>query len=224
MQKNSKKLLNYKQQDAHEFWLNLMQSMGNKANCSIFPKLFQHNVITNVICAHCDKSSQTKRIYCGHVLDFQGLRSIREAIDAYFRAEIIESYTCEHCKRINKNEATKENVLENAPKVLYLVLNRFKSRLNKILNNIELDPQLYLNRSIEKSPVKYKLASIINHIGSNISEGHYTAVACCPDKIFYEFNDSHVNKISTPIGCNAYLLMYELSTEVFCCNQIEVSV
>lgn len=193
-----------------------MTEMENKRNCStMFTKVFEHIVITNVKCGFCHKDSQTKRICNGHVVDIQGRLTISEALEDYFAEEIVETYNCKYCKTINENEAKKKYVFESAPRILYLMLNRFKNRMEKLKDSIELNAQLELEVSSEKISVKYKLASIVNHIGNNLFEGHYTAIACCSSNTFYEFDDGHVHKISGPDGCNAYILIYELSTEVF---------
>lgn len=108
MRKDNKDLLNYKQQDAHEFWLRLMTAMENKRNCYIFPNLFEHIIVTNVRCGHCHNDSQTKQKCDGLVLDFNGRPTIREALDAYFDEEIVENFFCENCtKTVRRYELTK---------------------------------------------------------------------------------------------------------------------
>jgi ubiquitin C-terminal hydrolase len=67
----------------------------------------------------------------------------------------------------------------------------------------------------------YKIRSVVNHIGSSTSCGHYTADALRvypgqPDRQWTRFNDSFVSKISATDAINnssntAYLVMYELS-------------
>lgn len=209
--KENKNLLNGKQQDAHEFWMQLMKSMEST---SIFDKLFVHDVETFVKCGYCYKVSQTKRTFRGHVIDIRGRLTIREAVDAYFAEHIIETYGCEFCNRENKDMATNKHILESVPKILCLMLNRFDTNNEKIKDNIGLSEGLKLSASNETNQINYKLVSIINHFGSNLYEGHYTSTACCSNHSYYEFNDSRVHNIIAPIGYNAYILLYELSTEV----------
>lgn len=216
MQKGNKDLLNYKQQDAHEFWIRLMDAMDSKENCSIkSDKLFLHDVVTIVKCGHCQKNFQTKRKCSGHIIDIRGRHTISEALDAYFAEEVIETYECEECKMITKSRTKKRYFLESAPDILCLVLNRFENRVKKIDENLNLNGQLVLSVSSKNNQVNFKLVSIINHFGSNINGGHYTSIACGPNNSFFEFDDYRVNKINAIIGRNAYILMYELTTKVF---------
>lgn len=214
LRKENEDLLNGKQQDAHEFLSRIMKALENKKNCStMFAELFEHVHVTIVKCEYCHKTSSTTSKYSGHVIEVHGRLTVREAVESYFAEEIVETYYCELCQNINKNSARKSYLLESGPKILYLVLNRFRNERKKNQDNIELNEELQLSVASETNQINYKLASIINHYGTSRFKGHYTATACCSNS-YYEFDDSRVHDIKDPIGCNAYILMYEL-TEVF---------
>lgn len=218
MREKNKDLLNYKQQDAHEFWLRLMTAMDDESNCSnMFAKLFEHVVVTSVKCPKCKKNSQTKQVYKGHVIDIHGWQTISDAINSYFATEMVGSFYCDNCNEKHENGVTKNFVMESTPKILYLMLNRFRNGTHKIKDVIALNTQIQLQVSTSNNPKKYQLASIINHIGSNLVGGHYTAVVRSPSNTFYEFDDTRVHKIDCPVGSNAYILMYELSEVLFFC-------
>ncbi|KAG4072233.1 hypothetical protein HA402_005955 [Bradysia odoriphaga] len=57
---------------------------------------------------------------------------------------------------------------------------------------------------------KYKLTSVIKHVGRNIYSGHYTTTVCSPDA-FYEFDDTTVRRMNeNGVKENdAYILFYE---------------
>lgn len=206
-------LLNHKQQDAHEFWLRLMTAICNERNCySTLGNLFEHVVITSVTCQKCNKESRTEREYHGHVVEIHERSTVTEAVMAYMEEETIQGYYCENC---NDHEcgATKKFIFENAPKILHLTLNRFKNS-QKIISDIQLNLSLNLLVKDRKTPAKYKLATVINHIGTNPFQGHYTAVSCSSGDQFYEFDDTYVRKVGHVDGRNSYILMYQLS-EVF---------
>lgn len=72
---------------------------------------------------------------------------------------------------------------------------------------------------LENRPREYRIASIVNHIGSSASCGHYTADACRTygvEKKWTRFNDSNVTAItssevmSETTSKTAYMVMYEL--------------
>mmetsp|Transcript_28426 Transcript_28426/g.59367 ORF Transcript_28426/g.59367 Transcript_28426/m.59367 type:complete len:750 (-) Transcript_28426:154-2403(-) len=69
----------------------------------------------------------------------------------------------------------------------------------------------------ERSPCssRYALTSVVNHIGSSASCGHYTADAY-RNKEWLRFNDSYVSRISSQQATDgaadtAYMIMYEMS-------------
>lgn len=209
-------LLNGKQQDAHECWTRLMQTIENKNKClPMLSKLFVHEVITSVECDFCNIMSETEKEYNGHVIEFCGRDTIQEAVDAYFSEETLEIYKCAVCEHINKHSAKKKYSLKNVPKVLCLVLNRFKKDGNKIKDDIEISDLELTNLTDENVRINYKLVSTVNHIGESPCFGHYTATACGTSKLCYEFDDSYVRRINSIKSCNAYILIYELSNKVF---------
>jgi ubiquitin C-terminal hydrolase len=67
-------------------------------------------------------------------------------------------------------------------------------------------------------PTGYRIRSVVNHIGSSASCGHYTADALLrygDDREWTRFNDASVSKISThnataQSSTTAYMIMYEL--------------
>lgn len=206
------------QQDAHEFWMRIMSVFEKKRNSStMFDRWFLHDVITYVNCGYCYQNSETVREVSQHIIDISGYNSIKEAVDAYFEGDTVETYQCLTCNSINNEKAHKKYCLNNVPKILTLVLNRFKNKSKIHQNDVELSKQLTLtNFSSSRGVVRanYNLVSVINHIGQNISSGHYTTIACS-SSTFYEFDDSYVKRTDAINGCNAYILFYELSAKVF---------
>lgn len=216
MRQDNKDLLNGKQQDAKEFWMRITEVMDNDKNSSKF--LFAHNLTTIVKCELCQTSSQTEHKVVAHIIEVGGRLTVQEAVDAYFAEEVLETYACEVCKRINIGKAKKKCFVKSAPKVLCLMLNRLAKNDEKIADNIGLNYQLKLSEFLlanKATHITYKLVSTINHIGTNISNGHYTATACCSSHSFYEFDDSRVHSVDAISGSDAYILIYELSTKVF---------
>lgn len=211
-------LLNGKQQDAQELWMRIMKVFENRRNSStMFDRLFTHDVITNVKCENCFKEFLTERETRVHIIEVGGRPTIQVALDDYFAGDVVETYKCSKCDYINKDKSKKKYFLKSAPNMLCLMLNRFKMKTKKNRDDIELNEQLTLTNfssSSKTTSAKYKLVSTINHIGMNISSGHYTATACCSNKTFYEFDDTRVKNIDSISGRNAYILFYQLSAKV----------
>lgn len=211
-------LLDGKQQDAHEFWMRIMRVFEKRMNSStMFERWISHDVITNVKCGTCYKNFETVRKVNQHIIDVRGHHSVQKAVDAYFEGDILETYKCEACKGNNDEKAKKSYYLKSVPNIFSVVLNRFENKNKKYKNNIEISKQLKLTNfssSSETVGANYKLVSVINHIGENISSGHYTAIACCSNT-FHEFNDSRVERTDAINGYNAYILFYELLAKVF---------
>lgn len=217
-------LLDGNQQDAHEFWVRIMGVFEKKRNSStMFDSLFSHDVITIVKCDKCLSDFRTIRETSAHVIEIGGRTTVQDALDAYFVEDVLETYKCSACKRINNDEAKKKYFLENVPNMLCLVLNRFEMKEKKNKEDIHLNEQLTLKNFSSSSKVtsaNYKLVSIINHIGMNILRGHYTAISCCSNT-FYEFDDDLVKRVDEISGRDAYILFYQLSAKVFLLKRVD---
>ena len=59
---------------------------------------------------------------------------------------------------------------------------------------------------------KYRLVSLIDHVGPSTNCGHYTAIGEAPNGSYYRFDDSSVNQISV-VNTSAYVVFYEMSRE-----------
>lgn len=208
--KDNRDILNGKQQDAHEFWLLFMNSI-NKSCCKKLFELFEHDIASVVVCRNCKASTEIHHKTSEHVIHIRGQTSVQEALKNYFAKTYIEDKLCGVCK---KKSAAKKYYLKSIPKCLHLILNRFGND-SKILDDIGLNNQLKIakyDKDLNQEIHKYKLVSIINHFGTSRYSGHYTAFS--RNGICYEFDDAQVSDIFTIDGFNAYMLTYQLSTEV----------
>lgn len=145
------------------------------------------------------------------------------------------------CNKCKKNQrATTQMEIFSAPRILIIHLKRFKNNRNiktkinlKIqypLENLDLTdyilenllPEELLerkdvksNENSKKTPILYDLYGVINHHGSNLSCGHYTAICrnSC-DLKWYKFDDKLVYEIGESQVCNndAYVLFYRRRT------------
>ena len=150
--------------------------------------------------------------------------------------EVLCSQNAWFCNKCKKNQrATTQMEVFSAPKILIIHLKRFKNNRNiktkinlKIIYPLEnLDLKEYVVESLmpeelverklrgeekyEKKSMVYDLYGVINHHGSNLSCGHYTAICKnIVDKKWYKFDDKLVYEVGQGAVCNndAYVLFY----------------
>lgn len=65
--------------------------------------------------------------------------------------------------------------------------------------------------------MKYRLTSLITHMGSSPNCGHYTAIAQAANGNWYQFDDSYVRSVppQQAIHSDAYVIIYELDSGNF---------
>ena len=120
-------------------------------------------------------------------LDIQSpsVRSVSDALAAYFTDEVIHGYMCNTTKR--EVDASRSLSLEALPPILILHLKRFiydESRCQKLLKAIDFPVDLDIANNILSSGSRtkynnkqrqYKLFSVVYHNGCEATKGHYVA-------------------------------------------------
>lgn len=210
-------MFNGKQQDTHEFWLRIMKSMETNC-CKRLYELFEHDISSAVVCQNCNKNSQICHQISEHIINFRGHSSIQTAWDDNFAETLVDDYWCNVC--FTSTTAAKRYYLTSFPKCLHLVLNRFEND-RKIGDDIGLNKQLKVltnGKDLKQETRYYKLVSIVNHIGTSRFRGHYTTFSIHNEHCL-EFDDIEVRNMHTVVGFNAYMLTYQLSTEVILHNK-----
>lgn len=56
-------------------------------------------------------------------------------------------------------------------------------------------------------PLKYRLVSLVLHMGSSVNCGHYTAVAQTANRQWYQFDDSSVRHTFESINIHLYTII-----------------
>ena len=136
--------------------------------------------------------------------------NIYDCFDLFTQNETLDKDNQWYCEEINqKVDATKQIKIWSMPKVLIVILKRFKNNGEKITNFINF-PLENLNLSkycvgYDKHKSIYDLYGICNHSGN-----HYFAYCKNPNKKWYCFNDSRVNEVNEKdlISDKAYCLFY----------------
>ncbi|CAG0886728.1 unnamed protein product [Cyprideis torosa] len=229
-----KSLLPGQQEDAHEFLRLLISSMERcylrfvmklkqldplSKETTPVNQIFGGYMQSKVTCHGCNTHSNTYDHFQDLHLNVNGKHTLDEALRAYFRKEEIgldecNKYSCDNCKR--KCRAVKQFCIERPPNVLLICFKRFNMLGNKIGHQIAftstLDLQPYVNRCQNGQRHDYRLIGTVNHHGSSVNSGHYTANVLVGEKDWYHFDDTRVSKINTSEvihNLSAYILLYE---------------
>ncbi|KPI83529.1 putative ubiquitin hydrolase putative cysteine peptidase Clan CA family C19 [Leptomonas seymouri] len=161
--------------------------------------------------------------------------TLTHCLDKFCQAEELEG-RCYHSPREVGVRAKKRLCIHVPPPVLMIHLKRFSPTGSKINKHVQVPLELDITRyctslpsvssrqqqqnppstsslSIEKErkeDCQYELNAICVHEGSSINYGHYYTMAKASNGMWYEFNDSHVSRLSEEQlqRAQAYLLCY----------------
>jgi ubiquitin C-terminal hydrolase len=137
-------------------------------------------------------------------------------LQKFFVPETIEGY-----KDAKKNEvpASRHTTIERLPRVLIFHLKRFEFKgegTSKVSGHVSFPVELqlrqqYFARTTNANERKYKLLTVVTHIGSHATNGHYVCDIRQRGGDWIHFDDSTVYKTTLDQVENreAYLLFYE---------------
>ncbi|XP_017782098.1 PREDICTED: LOW QUALITY PROTEIN: ubiquitin carboxyl-terminal hydrolase nonstop [Nicrophorus vespilloides] len=164
--------------------------------------------------------------------------SLIDCLERYTRPEHLGSIKCSSCQ--SYQESTKQLTLKTLPIVVSFHLKRFqhskevrflptKSSLNvfffiqkekKILTSIsfpemlDMTPFMSRNKTSSSYPIppdnRYSLFAVINHLGSSINAGHYTAYVRQQRDYWYKCDDHVITRanLKEVLDSEGYLLFY----------------
>ncbi|CEF68931.1 Ubiquitin carboxyl-terminal hydrolase 36 [Strongyloides ratti] len=225
---------NEDQQDAHEFLSLLLNDLerivtGNRhvKTIAVSPLNRPSNAIEQVLsgtmrheisCPLCNKVNINYERY--RELNLDVIAKEREKINCNlstvfnmnFKDTPLESYRCEFCNALVT--ACKRSVLLRVPQLLIVQIKRFFCYPKKITATIKIEKEIDLTPFLfcKDKPVKYKLEGAIEHFGSTLAFGHYTATCKGFDrKTWYHFDDFKVRERPN-IGdsTDSYVVIYSL--------------
>ena len=197
-----------------------------------FNQIFGGYLRQDVTCLRCKNVSITFQHFMDVLLDIRQASNVQDALDHYFRAERIggsgdsgdqtqNMYKCEKCKM--RVPARKKCFIERPPVVLCIQLKRFNLMGGKISKPVSLSRFIEAQGYVKKKepsarplpPLRYKLVSMITHVGPSPNCGHYTAIGEAGAGHLYQFDDSSVRQISQGQALNtaSYVVFYEMSRQ-----------
>lgn len=163
---------------------------------------------SSLTCSHCGYVSNVWDPFWDLSVPLpSGARNVEDCLEEFRKEETLdgsEKPKCERCKE--RRRMKKKFDVEKAPRVLVIHLKRFGDSLgysrSKITRNISFQQNFHLGSR------SYELRAVCNHSGG-VGGGHYIAYGKT-DAGWFEYNDSHVSKISESqlVSPNAYLLFY----------------
>ncbi|XP_068658973.1 ubiquitin carboxyl-terminal hydrolase 23-like [Aristolochia californica] len=226
----SRNFRNSRQEDAHEYMVNLLESMhkcclpyGVSSESptafekSLVHKLFGGSLRSQVKCMQCSYSSNKFDPFLDLSLEIMKAESLRKALAHFTAVEQLDGgekqYQCHRCNE--KVQALKQLTVHKAPMILAIHLKRFGSHSpgHKIDKKIEFSPYLDLKPFVSdhhEGDYKYHLYGVLVHAGWSTHSGHYYCFVRTSSGMWYSLDDNRVVQVSEKrvLEQQAYMLFY----------------
>ncbi|BAT76182.1 hypothetical protein LR48_Vigan01g244600 [Vigna angularis] len=226
----SRNFRNARQEDAHEYMVNLLECMHKcclpsgvpSESPSAYEKSFVHKIFggrlrSQVKCHQCSYCSNKFDPFLDLSLEIFKADSLQKALANFTAAEWLDGgereYYCQRCKQ--KVSARKQLTIHKAPYVLTIHLKRFHAhdpgqKIKKKVNfSCALDLKPFVSGSYD-GDVKYSLYGVLVHTGSSTHSGHYYCYVRTSNNMWYTLDDNRVSHVSEREVLNqqAYMLFY----------------
>lgn len=219
-----------RQEDAHEYMVNLMESMHrcclpsgiasespSAYEKSLVHKIFGGRLRNQVKCTQCSHGSNKYDPFLDLSLQIVQADSLLKALSQYFAVEQLDGgekvYQCVRCKV--KVQALIQLTVDKAPYILAIHLKRFSPGGfgGKINKRIEFGPALDMKPFVSgphEGDLKYTLYGVLVHAGSSSNSGHYYCFIRTSSGIWYALDDNRVYQVSekSVLDQKAYMLFY----------------
>lgn len=226
----SRNFRNARQEDAHEYMVNLLESMHkcclpsgvpsespSAYEKSLVHKIFGGRLRSQVKCMQCSFCSNKFDPFLDLSLEIVKADSLYKALAHFTAKEQLDGgerqYQCQQCKQ--KVKALKQLTVYKAPHVLAIHLKRFGSHMlgQKIDRKIEFGPSLDLKPFVTgpyDGELKYTLYGVLVHAGWSTHSGHYYCFVRTSSGMWYSLDDNQVVQVSERrvLEQKAYMLFY----------------
>ncbi|KAF8047383.1 hypothetical protein N665_3069s0004 [Sinapis alba] len=220
---------NCRQEDAHEYMINLLECMHKCClpsgvpsessyayRSSLVHKNFGGSLRSQVKCAQCSHCSDKFDPFLDLSLDISKEDSLQRALSRFTAVELLDDgakvYQCERCKQ--KVRAVKQLTVSKAPYVLTVHLKRFEAHRSE-----KIDKKVQFASAIDMEPfvsgpyagnLKYTLYGVLVHYGRSSHSGHYACFVRTSSGMWYSLDDNRVFQVSekTVFNQKAYMLFY----------------
>ncbi|KAK7388365.1 hypothetical protein VNO78_23181 [Psophocarpus tetragonolobus] len=226
----SRNFRNARQEDAHEYMVNLLECMHKcclpsgvpSESPGAYEKSFVHKIFggrlrSQVKCHQCSYCSNKFDPFLDLSLEIFKADSLQKALANFTAAEWLDGgereYHCQRCKQ--KVRALKQLTIHKAPYVLTIHLKRFHAHdpgqkiKKKVQFGCALDLKPFVSGSYD-ADVKYSLYGVLVHSGSSTHSGHYYCYVRTSNSMWYTLDDNRVSLVSEREVLNqqAYMLFY----------------
>ncbi|KAJ6743011.1 hypothetical protein OIU85_017033 [Salix viminalis] len=226
----SRNFRNARQEDAHEYMVNLLESMHKCClpsgvpsespaayETSLVHKIFGGSLRSQVECQQCSYCSNKFDPFLDLSLEIARADTLPALLRNFTAAEMLDGgekhYQCQRCKQ--KVRAKKRLTVHKAPHVLTIHLKRFHAHDpgrkvgRKVIFDRSLDMKPYVSGSYE-GDLKYSLYGVLVHYGHNTHSGHYVCFVRTSSGIWHLLNDNQVRQVSEKavLEQKAYMLFY----------------
>ncbi|KAL6534873.1 hypothetical protein OROGR_013548 [Orobanche gracilis] len=226
----SRNFRNARQEDAHEYMVNLLESMHkcclpsgvhsespSAYEKSLVHKIFGGHLRSQVKCMQCSYCSNKFDPFLDLSLEIVRADSLLKAL-AHFTAkeqldEGTKQYQCQQCRQ--KVKALKQLTIHKAPHVLTVHLKRFSSDTpgRKIDKKISFGPTLDLKPFVTgyyDGGLNYTLYGVLVHAGWSTHSGHYYCFVRTSSGMWYSLDDNQVFQVNERrvLEQKAYMLFY----------------
>ncbi|KAL6539324.1 hypothetical protein OROHE_011095 [Orobanche hederae] len=226
----SRNFRNARQEDAHEYMVNLLESMHkcclpsgvpsespSAYEKSLVHKIFGGHLRSQVKCMQCSYCSNKFDPFLDLSLEILRADSLLKALAHFTAKEQLDGgtkqYHCQQCKQ--KVKALKQLTIHKAPHVLTVHLKRFSSDTpgQKIDKKISFGPTLDLKPFVTGSydgGLNYTLYGVLVHAGWNTHSGHYYCFVRTSSGMWYSLDDNQVFQVNERrvLEQKAYMLFY----------------
>ncbi|KAK3128555.1 hypothetical protein QOZ80_6BG0463390 [Eleusine coracana subsp. coracana] len=226
----SRSFRNYRQEDAHELMVNLLESMHkcclpsgvpsesqSAYDKSLVHKIFGGRLRSQVRCTRCSHCSNKFDPFLDLSLDIAKATTLVRALQNFTEEELLDGgekqYQCERCRQ--KVVAKKRFTIDKPPNVLTIHLKRFSpfNPRQKIDKKVDFQPSLDLKPFVSDSKgtdFKYSLYGVLVHAGWNTQSGHYYCFVRTSSGMWHNLDDNQVRQVreADVLRQKAYMLFY----------------
>ncbi|KAK9060674.1 hypothetical protein SSX86_021380 [Deinandra increscens subsp. villosa] len=226
----SRTFRNSRQEDAHEYMVNLLESMHkcclpngvpsesqSAYDKSLVHKIFGGRLRSQVKCMQCNYCSDKFDPFLDLSLEILRADTLYKAFANFTAKEQLDGgakqYQCQQCKQ--KVKALKQLTIHKPPNVLTVHLKRFGSHMSgqKIDKKIQFGSTLDLKPFVTgqyDGDLKYTLYGVLVHAGWSTHSGHYYCFVRTSSGMWYSLDDNRVYQVSEKkvFEQKAYMLFY----------------
>ncbi|MQM20075.1 hypothetical protein Taro_053089, partial [Colocasia esculenta] len=236
----SRNFRNSRQEDAHEYMINLLESMhkcclpsGIASECSsayeksLVHKIFGGCLRSQVKCMECSFCSNKFDPFLDLSLEIVKADTLCKALSHFTSEEHLDGgqrqYQCQQCKQ--KVRALKQLTIHKAPHVLTIHLKRFGSDMpgQKIDRKVDFESTLDLKPYVSspEGDLKYTLYGVLVHAGHGTHSGHYFCFVRTSSGMWHSLNDHQVGITHSAPSYN--LEMYKIVIAICIFNFLMVT-